>query len=277
MITNIAVLMTCHNRCQSTIKCLKSLFNQRLPADINLKVYLVDDASTDGTSQLVNSIFPSVKIFKGTGDLYWNRGMHLAWKKALLTEIDYDFFLWLNDDVQLKDMGLSNLINDATKKNNSIICGVMESKISKGKVTYGGRYLNEVLVKPSGFPKSCELINGNMVIVPKSIVDDIGILDNFYTHAIGDFEYGLRAIKNGYKCYISSLTVGFCEKNSSPPDWRSNKINIINRIKSLYSPLGYCHPYHFFVFKYKYFGLMSALRTFISIHLRLIIPSLWKN
>ena len=51
-----------------------------------------------------------------------------------------------------------------------------------------------------------------MVLIPNQIVNKIGILDPFYPHAIGDYEYGLRAIKAGYQCYISSDFTGLCEK-----------------------------------------------------------------
>ena len=269
---NIAVLMTCHNRKKTTINCLESLFSQNFLNNVTLKVFLVDDGSTDGTSQAIKEKFPQVNIIQGNGNLYWSRGMHIAWEKAIIDDLNYDFYLWLNDDVIIKDNGLSNLINDALNNNNSVICGVMESKIVKDTITYGGRCLNEVIIQPTGFPKSCELINGNMVLIPRLIVADIGILNSFYIHAISDYEYGLRAIKRGYKCLISSFTVGFCEKNSSPPDWCSSKINIINRFKSLYSPLS--NPYYYFFFKFKYFGLLSALKALILIHIRLILPNL---
>lgn len=274
---NIAVLMTCHNRKKTTINCLESLFSQNFLNNITLKVFLVDDGSTDGTSQAIKEKFPQVNIIQGNGNLFWNRGMHMAWEKAINDDLNYDFFLWLNDDVLIKENGLLNLINDALNNNDAIICGVMESKIDKGTITYGGRHLNEVLIQPTEFPTPCELINGNMVLIPSLIVNDIGILNSFYIHAIGDYEYGLRAIKSGYKCFISSFTVGFCEKNSSLPDWCSGKINIINRLKSLYSPLGNSHPYYYFFFKFKYFGLLSALRVLTLIHIRLILPNLWKN
>ena len=64
--------------------------------------------------------------------------MHIAWEKAIIDDLNYDFYLWLNDDVIIKDNGLSNLINDALNNNNSVICGVMESKIVKDTITYGG-------------------------------------------------------------------------------------------------------------------------------------------
>ena len=40
---------------------------------------------------------PSVHILKGNGDLFWNRGMLMAWKAAAETR-NYEAYVWLNDD-----------------------------------------------------------------------------------------------------------------------------------------------------------------------------------
>ena len=67
---NIAVLITCHNRKQKTIKCLQALFNQSHIENVKLKVFLVDDGSIDGTKQAINELFPDVTVIEGTGNLF---------------------------------------------------------------------------------------------------------------------------------------------------------------------------------------------------------------
>lgn len=48
-------------------------------------VYITDDASTDGTSLAIRQYYSEeqVHIIKGTGNLFWSRGMYTAWKEAL--------------------------------------------------------------------------------------------------------------------------------------------------------------------------------------------------
>ena len=41
--------------------------------------------------------------------------MHLAWETAAKLN-DYDFYLWLNDDVTLHKGAISELLNDSSKK-----------------------------------------------------------------------------------------------------------------------------------------------------------------
>lgn len=81
----IAALLTCFNRKEKTLQCLKSLF-QVLPGCI---VFLVDDASTDGTSDAVKQLFPEVHIIRGDGNLFWSRGMFTAWKEAVKGNYNY--------------------------------------------------------------------------------------------------------------------------------------------------------------------------------------------
>ena len=75
-----------------------------------LDIYLVDDGSNDGTNESVSKLFPMVNIILGDGTLFWNKGMRLAWKTAAEKQ-DYEFYLWLNDDVLLNNDGLINIIN----------------------------------------------------------------------------------------------------------------------------------------------------------------------
>jgi len=106
--TSIAVLMTCHNRKLKTLLTLESLFKQTLTSEIALSVYLVDDGSTDGTSEGVQQKYPQVKLFSGDGNLFWNGGMRIAFSEAMKDEPDY--YLWLNDDTVLAPEALNTLL-----------------------------------------------------------------------------------------------------------------------------------------------------------------------
>ena len=81
----IAAIITCHNRKEKTLVCLKSLFQ----IIQNIDVFLTDDGSTDGTSEAVKKIYPQVNIIQGDGNLFWSRGMYIAWKEAVKGGYDY--------------------------------------------------------------------------------------------------------------------------------------------------------------------------------------------
>jgi GT2 family glycosyltransferase len=84
----IAVLMTCHNRREKTLGCLRALFVNDLPHDTSLHVILVDGGSTDNTAEFVRTEFPQVDILLGDGNLFWNRGMQRAFARAMVARFD---------------------------------------------------------------------------------------------------------------------------------------------------------------------------------------------
>jgi len=269
----LAVLLTCHNRKDKTYSCLKSLHSSSLPENVMFDVFLVDDGSTDGTSNIVKENFPEVNIIQGSGELYWNRGMHLAWSVAS-SKNDYDFYLWLNDDVEL----LPNAVNEmlaVCHDGESIVVGNMLQR-NENRLTYGGWTASGKLIIPTGNPELCETFNGNLVLIPKKAFKILGNLDPQFPHAIGDFDYALRAKKNGVKSYIAPNYSGICDDHSLPK-WCLSEVSLINRIKSLYSPLGNAHPVYYFKFTKRHYGIFNAVKQFVAIHLRLLIPRLWKQ
>ena len=80
----VVAILTCHNRREKTLACLRSYFDQALRFPANLEVVLVDDGSSDGTAEAVRALgASSVEIVAGSGDLYWAAGMALAEERAL--------------------------------------------------------------------------------------------------------------------------------------------------------------------------------------------------
>lgn len=272
---SIAVLLTVYNRKQKTLSCLHNLFQQKLPDGYELNVYLTNDGCTDGTADAVRIQYPAVHIIQGNGALYWNRGMYIAWKTATKNN-NYDYYLWLNDDTNLlEDVLYKMLIAAEQKGGTSIIVGITRSAYQE-TTTYGG-YMKGKLLNPNGTLQLCETFNGNCVLIPKYVYEIIGNLDWTYRHAIGDLDYGYRATRKGICSFVTASYVGICEKNSKLPAWACKEVPFFKRIKNLYSPLGYADPISFFYFDIKNFGVFTAVKHFITIHIRLLFPNLWKK
>ena len=268
MKSNIAVILTCFNRKEKTIKCLEQLFACGHEVD----VYLVDDNSKDGTSEAIRKIFPAVNIISGNGQLFWNRGMHLAWTKASI--YPYAFYIWLNDDVLLYPNSISELLSCSTIKNHhAIISGVIET-IDKDKIIYGGTDVNKNLINPNGDIVPITNMNGNFVLVPSSVFKILGNLDDKLHHDLGDVDYGYRAIAEGIGIYTTRIPIGSGELNDFCRV-RLNKADFRSRFKRLYSPLG-SPPKIDFYFRQKHFGILNAVIHFVFLHFLNVIPD-WFN
>lgn len=273
----IAILLTVHNRKEKTLLCLQNLYRQELPYGYAMDVYLTNDGCTDGTPETVAEQFSQVNIINGDGDLFWNRGMYTAWKEATERK-DYDFYLWLNDDTFLMPGCLLEMLHDIEEcADKAIIVATMRSKDDE-KPTYGGHSMDgKGIVVPNGTLQECSTMNGNCVLIPRNVYRVCGNLDRTFRHAIGDLDYGYRARKAGFKVYASKKYLGFCELNPRLPKWARRDVPFKERLQNLYSPLGYAEPIPFFHYECRNFGMTTAIKHFLSIHLRVLFPGLWRN
>lgn len=243
--TSIAVLITCYNRKQKTLASLEALFNQVLPTNVNLWVYLVDDGSTDGTAAAVNQHYPQVKIIQGDGNLFWNGGMRVAFSEAI--KHPHDYHLWLNDDTLIYPEALSNLLTTshllASQGNAAAIVTGATCDPETNTVSYGGvvkstwwhpfkfRWL-----EPSQKAIRCDTMHGNCVLIPKEIFQAIGNLDPDFKHYAGDFDYGLRARGKGYTVWLAPGYIGTCSGNPLYANWMDSNLPIRERWQKAEQP-----------------------------------------
>lgn len=229
----IAVLMTCFNRRDKTIACLNSLFAQRSMPSID--VFLVDDASTDGTRQAVESAYPNITTIKGTGSLYWAGGMRKAWEAA--SSPKYTAYLWLNDDIVLDEDAVFRLLSIAENLTElSILGGAMKDPSSSETTYSGSNYegpnpFKYKRVQPASIQQTVDVLNGNFLYIPRGIVDKIGIMASYVVHHAGDYEYCYRAALAGYKSILLPGHFGVCSAN--PP---GKKLKGLKGLKRALSP-----------------------------------------
>lgn len=240
---SIAVLMTCFNRKEKTLKSIKNLFSSAKNAAVSIKIILVDDGSSDGTYDAVAACFPEVRLVKSKGNLYWCKGMSLAYDS-----VDYgnfDYVMWLNDDTFLYENAITSLLN--------VFCECVSPRIvvgatcdESGKInTYSGmRLISEYRkfsfdkVYPQNHPVKCDTLNGNIVLINRSASRIIGKIDNCFSHAMGDIDYGLRAKKLGVDMFVAPGFLGICENNDKKNTYHDNSLPIFKRLKIFFSRKG---------------------------------------
>ncbi|MBO6573738.1 MAG: glycosyltransferase family 2 protein [Balneola sp.] len=274
----IAVLITCHNRREQTLTSLSALFICDMPKEFKIEVFLVDDGSTDGTGDAVRSKFPNVNVIQGNGNLFWNQGMRLAWYSAV-QQNNYDFYLWLNDDTILEINALENILDDfkqAIKIENKavLLIGACKESVESEEFSYGGRDEDGPVI-PNDEIQKCKYINGNIVLVPKSMFEDLGNLSKDYTHGMGDYDYGLRAQEKGYSCYTTKHYIAVCPTNKRTPTWCNPERNLSERWKHFNSPLGLNIDEYIF-FRKKFWGQQWVLDV-VKAYIKMLFPALYNK
>jgi GT2 family glycosyltransferase len=258
----MAVLVSCFNRKAITLAGLESLFRQRKADGLSVTVFLVDDASPDGTAAAVAERFPSVRLLHGDGSLWWVGAMRMAFAAAMAE--GYDGYIWWNDDAELMDDALQRLVACALEiepeLGPAIIVGSMCDP-ETGKRTFGGWYkrprglhIEFIPVEPDpNHPRVVDTMNGNFVLIPSSIADVVGNMESKFRHRLADWDYGQRATKAGFPIVLTPGYVGFCKQDLSAKPWKDGSIPLAGRWKGIMSPRG-MDPREWLLYTSRHYG-----------------------
>jgi GT2 family glycosyltransferase len=234
---HVMAVLTCFNRKSMTLACLRALEDAAARAGVELGAIVVDDASTDGTAAAVRQTFPWADVVAGSGALFWNRGMHLGFGRALQHRVDH--YLWLNDDTVLLPDALQRLLSQAQSLRQrdgqpAILVGATAD--DSGRVSYGGGVAHSRLKRFSyrpvwsdREPLRCDVMNGNCVLIPREVAARVGNLDATFEHAMGDTDYALRARRAGYTAYVAAGIVGRCTNNPSKGTFNDRSLPLSRR------------------------------------------------
>lgn len=92
----LSIIIVSWNVREHLQRCLASVY--QYTRDISFEVFVVDNASTDGSADMVATEFPQVKLTRNTT----NRGFGAANNQAFQQAIG-KYVLFLNDDTEIKD------------------------------------------------------------------------------------------------------------------------------------------------------------------------------
>lgn len=219
---DIIALTTCHNRCSSTLRSLRSLGAQRRQG-VSLDVCVVDDGSTDGTGAALREEFPWIQVLAGSGKLFWAGGMRLGWQNYVALK-SFTHLLVFNDDVLLYPSALETLLSVADKLEAQgstayAVCGAMLDPAT-GATSYSGvrrsswwHPLRFEKVQPSGVSQPCDTLNMNLALISRAAIDEIGFLSSEFVHGKADYDFGLRLRKAGGEIVVAPGYLGECSDN----------------------------------------------------------------
>ncbi len=270
MMLQVLGIFACYNRKEKTIRCLESLMQDN--PNIEFSFIAVDDGSTDGTGRAL-SLYKNVQIILGDGQCYYSGGMRLGIKAAKERCNEYDWILFFNDDVEFFPGMIERLDAYAIERQEIIVGATCDER---GKLTYGG------VLKTSKFRPAfqtvmsrknrldCDTFNANCVLIPTHIFKSLPNIDPIYTHALGDFDYGLEAKRKGIPIVVSDFFVGQCVCNSLEGTWKDNCLSRKDRLKRKESPKGLPRR-EWFHFVKKNFGICSACVSSIVPYVKILV------
>lgn len=246
----LEIITPVHNRCSQTLQCIRSLKRSRLEG-IEIHIIVVDDGSTDGTSEALRLEFPEVEIVQGDGNLWYTAGTNRGLSAALKHEPDY--ILAINNDSIFDENCVWRMVECAENHPRSVVGALLLSWESPHKVFQvsprwelweGGmrHWRHQTIWTVPEKPWEVELIVGNCVLYPARAVREAGFMDEKKLVQYGDAEYTPRMKKMGWRLLIEPRARVFCQPNDPPSGFR--KMSLRTKIsETLLKPAG---PYSIF-------------------------------
>ena len=279
----IAIIIPVHNRRQITLNCIKQLY-EIIGKDIMYCIIIIDDGSTDGTSEAIKKKYSEVIILKGDGNLWWAGGVNKG-LKYIENNVTCDYILLLNDDTLFLKDTLGKLVEVIIAHDARTVCCSVVIDEESGRIYNAGQkitgFLQELKPLYKGEHPSdhydeiieCDSVGTRFILMPKRIIGDIGFFDqDKFPHGYSDFEYFLRAKKKGYKVLVITNSRVYTKQNRNYINHRlvdcssSEYLNSFLDIK--YNNLKLIF-HQSFVRKNFFLGFLLFLKTILS-HVRWI-------
>ncbi|OGY18511.1 MAG: hypothetical protein A2900_03375 [Candidatus Chisholmbacteria bacterium RIFCSPLOWO2_01_FULL_50_28] len=229
----VFILIPTHNRKELLRKCLRCV---RMQSYKNVETVVIDDGTTDGTTEMLSREYPHVTALKGNGNLWWGGAMRMGVEHILMRSGKGDFVLLMNDDTTFDGHYVKKIVSVSLDHKRAIVGSPCYDELNKRKLTgapvfmdweQGGAIPLEV---PSDLTRKkwttdINTFNGRGTLVPIEVFHHIGNFSKRLVHYGADYEFFLRAKRYGIPMVFSFETR---VQNSASPGGTSFKRRTIS-------------------------------------------------
>ena len=190
------------------LPCLESLFDST--HEIRLEVYLVDNASSDGTSDVVRQRFPQIKIIRNEKRLGFSTNNNMVLEQGVGR-----YLMILNDDTKLLDGALDKLVQFAEAHPRAGAVGSALLNADGSSQPAFARFPHPLVEafrpslkwfrwpwKADEQPFEVDSVCGAAMLVRREVVEQVGGLDtNFDPIYSEEIDWCYRIKKAGWRIY----------------------------------------------------------------------------
>jgi GT2 family glycosyltransferase len=151
----------------------------------NVRIYLVDNGSSDGSVEYTLEAHPDVIVIRMPENLGYGMAYNLAMPHAFANGCDW--VIWANNDTQLLPGCLSQLIDAVQSDSNIGVAGPAFLSWDNDKPNYYMEGMHSHLIAAmqtqSSIPVDVDWVEGSLLMVNRSTIETVGSLDpNFFAY-----------------------------------------------------------------------------------------------
>ena len=201
--TCYAIIIT-YNGSKWIDKCFGSLVNSSVP----LKILAIDNASTDGTPDIIREKFPQVEVIETGQNLGFGKANNIGLKRVLDENADYAFLL--NQDAWVEEDTIEKLV-EVYKKHQEF--GLLSPVPYDGLGIKIDRQFERYYSKPhdlsqinfssqNPIPYKITFINAAGWLLPNSTIKKVGLFNDFFFQRGEDVNYT-------HRCQYHNIKIAF--------------------------------------------------------------------
>jgi GT2 family glycosyltransferase len=246
----IGIVIPVFNRLSFTQDCLRMFEEQKKSnffTNNEIHIIVIDDGSTDGTSEWIAKNYPEVIVLKGDGNLWFSGAVNKGAKYSF-EKYNCEYILLWETDIFPTDNYFNDLQDIMEKAGTNVIIASKMMVRNQPDVIFGlGGFFN-VKTGDKGLigsmekdcPKYQKVMEadwflGQGVLFHKSTFDIVGYLDEeVFPQYHADIDYGLRAKYKGIKTMIYPELIAWNDTEMSGLSHEKDKSFAIF-LRSLYS------------------------------------------
>ena len=237
----ISLIVLNYNGKQHLQECLGSLLKLDYPEHCR-EILLVDNASSDGSQDLVGEQFPSVRIIQNAGNLGFAAGNNVGARQAT-----GEYIAFLNNDMRV-DAQFAHALVTAVRSDSTAVCAGAKILSWDGTLVdfagSAGHFAGYAYQAANGKPASAVADDtvrpvlfacGGAMLIDRQVFLDVGGFDEDFFAVYEDFDLGWRLWLLGHTVLYAPGAVVYHHHHGTLHRFNAHRRAVLLKRNSLYS------------------------------------------